>query len=50
MKERESVGIYMSKLRAIPENLTASSIAGKSAANIQYRAVIQIVVVYMNKK
>lgn len=35
---------YIKRLSAIPENRTASSIVGDRAANILYRAVMQIVV------
>jgi hypothetical protein len=37
-------GTHIRRLRAIPENLTASSMAGDRAANIRYKAVMQRVV------
>jgi hypothetical protein len=41
---------YIKRLRAIPENLAASSIAGDRAANIRYKNVIQSIVTKMNRK
>jgi hypothetical protein len=41
---------YISKFRAIPENLTASSMLGERAANMRYKAVMHNVVIYMNNK
>jgi hypothetical protein len=35
---------YIRRLSAIPENLTASSMAGERAANIRYKDVMQSVV------